>query len=45
MGRGGAVVIYVRETLECMKLCLRMSEEPAESLLVRIKERTRKGDL
>ena len=35
---------YVREQLECMQLCLGREEEPAESLWVRMKERTGKGD-
>jgi len=34
----------VREQLECMELCLGIDEEPTESLQVRIKEKTGRGD-
>ena len=37
--------LYVREQLECMELCLGIEEEPTESSLVSIKERTGKGDI
>lgn len=35
----------MREQLECIELCLEMDEELTESLCVRIKERTGKGDI
>lgn len=41
----GRVAIYVREYLGCMELCLRMGEEPAESLWMRIKEQNSMGDI
>ena len=43
--RGGEAVLHGREQLECMELCLGTDEEPTESLWVRIKERTGKGDI
>ncbi|PKU29906.1 rna-directed dna polymerase from mobile element jockey- hypothetical protein [Limosa lapponica baueri] len=43
-GQGGGVVLYVREQLECIELCLRVDEECVESLCVRIKGQTNMGD-
>jgi len=43
--RGGGVVLYVSEELECMELLLGMVEEPTESLQVRIKGRAGTGDI
>ena len=40
----GGVSLDVREQLECVEICLGMDEEPTESLWVRIKEKTVKGD-
>ena len=42
---GEEVALYVREQLECIELCLRMDDEPNESLWVRIKEQTSMGDI
>ncbi|PKU31477.1 dtw domain-containing protein 2 [Limosa lapponica baueri] len=42
MGRRGGVALYMREQLDCMKLCLGMDEELIENLWVRIKGRTSK---
>lgn len=44
LGRLGAP-LYVREQLECLELCLEMDEGPTETLRVRIKESTDKGDI
>lgn len=38
------VVLYVREQLECMELCVGIEEELMENLCVRIKERTDKEE-
>ncbi|KAK4830111.1 LOW QUALITY PROTEIN: hypothetical protein QYF61_008538 [Mycteria americana] len=40
-----AVALYLRGQLECLELCLGMDERPTETLWVRIKERTGKGDI
>lgn len=42
--RGGGVALSVRQHLECIELCLRVDDERVESLWVRIKGQTRKGD-
>ena len=34
----------MKERKECMKLCLRMDDEPAESLWARIREQNNMGD-
>ena len=41
----GGLALYVREQLECMKLCLGMEEELMESIWVGTNERTGKGDV
>ncbi|XP_075302833.1 uncharacterized protein LOC142365677 isoform X1 [Opisthocomus hoazin] len=43
--RGGGVVLYVREQLECIELCLGEDEERVESLWVRIKGQPHVGDV
>lgn len=44
MGRQSeGVVLYVREQLEYMELCVGMGKEPLESLWIRIKGRTGKN--
>ncbi|GAB0209615.1 hypothetical protein GRJ2_003427200 [Grus japonensis] len=42
--RGGGVALYVREQLECIKLCLSVDEEQVESLWVRMKGQANMGD-
>ena len=43
--RGGGVLLYVNDQLECMELRLGMDEEPTERLWVRIKGRAGTGDI
>ncbi|KAK4816349.1 hypothetical protein QYF61_015663 [Mycteria americana] len=43
-GRGGRFSLCVSVHLECMELCLGIEKELMESLWVRIKEKTGKGD-
>lgn len=46
LGRqGGRVAVYVREYQGCMKFCLWMCDEPAESLWMKIKEQNSMGDI
>lgn len=42
--QGGGVALYVQGHLECLELCLRVDDERVESLWVRIKGQTSKGD-
>ena len=35
----------MKEQLECMELCLQMDDEPTETLCVRVKGKTGKGDV
>jgi len=43
--RGGGVVLYVREQLECIELCLGADEERVKRLCVRIKGQFHMGDI
>lgn len=42
---GGRLAHYVRQQLECVEFCLGMSDEPMESLSVRIKEQASTGEV
>ncbi|PKU34516.1 rna rnp complex-1-interacting phosphatase [Limosa lapponica baueri] len=44
VGRSGKVVLYMREQLERIKLCLVADEESAENLWVRLKGQANMGD-
>ena len=43
--KGGGVAFYVREWIDCEELPLRNTQEQVESLWVRIRDRTNKGQL
>lgn len=43
--RGGRVILYISDQLECVEVCLGMDEKPTDSLWIRIKERTRTDDI
>ena len=43
--KGGGVVLYVKEWIDCEELPLRNSQEQLESLWVKTRDRTHKGQL
>ena len=43
--RSGGVALYVRKWIDCKELCLRNSHDQVESLWVKIRDRSSKGQL